>query len=152
MAMGGGCGVEVGYWRDGVSAYRRVDMRAATSALPFRCDYPSVSLVNHFNDLGYNLIAIFIKFIKDLLAQVAMPNSNLDMNWVSAGSVSASLSFATKAARYRLFLHASAKFAQTERERVVLHFFYRRYAVTPTRRYAKYPSHCSCATNNSSTI
>jgi hypothetical protein len=78
--MGGGCGVELGYWHDGGSADRRVDMRAATSALPFRFDYPSVSLVNHFNDLGYNFIASFIKFIKDLLAQVAMPNSNLDVN------------------------------------------------------------------------
>jgi hypothetical protein len=45
----------------------------------------------------------------------AKTKSNLDMDLVSAASLSASLSFETKAAWYRLFLQASAKFLHTER-------------------------------------
>ena len=47
---------------------------------PLAFDEPPVCLVNHFNDLAEDLIVGVIKFVKDLLVQVAMSISNLDMD------------------------------------------------------------------------
>src|SRR6516165_2999497 len=57
--------------RIGVSAYRRDEGRYSRNA-PLAFDEPPVCLVDHFNDLAEDLIVGVIKFVKDLLVQVAM--------------------------------------------------------------------------------
>jgi hypothetical protein len=47
---------------------------------PSRFDYPSVGLVDHFNDLGEDLIARVINFVEDLLVKIAVSESNLSMD------------------------------------------------------------------------
>lgn len=49
-----------------------------------------------------------------------MPKSDLNVDLGLTASASASLSLETNAAWYRLFLHASARFAQTERDDLLI--------------------------------
>jgi hypothetical protein len=37
-------------------------------------------VINHFDDLGQNLVAGVIKFLEDLLADIMLSESNLDMD------------------------------------------------------------------------
>jgi hypothetical protein len=48
-------------------------------------------MVDHFNDLSQDLVASVIKFRENLLPEIGVSKSNLDMDLVSAASVSASL-------------------------------------------------------------
>jgi hypothetical protein len=41
---------------------------------------PEVGLINHLSDLSQNLVSGVIEFLKNLLAEIMMSKSNLDMD------------------------------------------------------------------------
>jgi hypothetical protein len=101
--------------RVGGSACQRIDVFVRRWVGP-RFNYPTVGAVDHFNDLSQDLVASVIKFVEDFLLKIALSKSNLDMDLGLSGFGLRVIKLRNKAAWYRLFLQASAKFAHTERE------------------------------------
>ena len=88
---------------------------------PASLENPAFRLVNHLDNLSQNFVEGIIQFIEGLLTQVVMSKSDLN---VDLGLSGFSLPIAELLRQmppwYRLFLHASARFARTEREDLLI--------------------------------